>query len=104
MTPEADALFRDKGVHVIPDILANAGGVTVSYFEWMQNLANERWKVEVVNAQLRDVMRGAVDRVFDRWQRLTAAGGGHEHDLRTAALVTSIEHVARVTLQRGIWP
>jgi glutamate dehydrogenase (NAD(P)+) len=104
LTPEADTLLRDRSVHVIPDILANAGGVTVSYFEWMQNLANERWTVDVVNAQLKDVMRGAMDRVFDRWQRLTADGGSSEHDLRTAALVTAIEHVARVTLQRGIWP
>ena len=104
VTPEADAVLREKGTHVVPDILANAGGVTVSYFEWMQNLANERWKLAAVNAQMRDVMRNAVDRVFDRWQQLGSIEERSDPDLRTAALVTAIEHVARVTLQRGIWP
>jgi glutamate dehydrogenase (NAD(P)+) len=70
----------------------------------MQNLANERWKLEVVNTQMREVMRDAVDRVFDRWQRLASPEETPDPDMRTAALVTAIEHVARVTLQRGIWP
>ncbi len=106
VTPEADAVLAARGVHVLPDILANAGGVTVSYFEWMQNLANERWKEAVVNEQLREVMRNATDRVFDRWRRLTTTRDDAEPapDLRTAALVSAVEHVARVTLQRGIWP
>ena len=105
ITPEADAILRSAGVLVVPDILANAGGVTVSYFEWTQNLANESWTVEEVNSKLRVIMRHAVDRVFEQWQRLESeADGLDQPDLRTAALVTAIAHVARVTLQRGIWP
>lgn len=106
ITPEADAILRSAGVLVVPDILANAGGVTVSYFEWTQNLANESWTVEEVNSKLRAIMRHAVDRVFDQWQRLESEtiDATDQPDLRTAALVTAIAHVARVTLQRGIWP
>jgi len=106
VTPEGDAVLREKGIHVLPDILANAGGVTVSYFEWIQNLANERWGIDEVNARLRGSMRTAVDRVVDRWEQLELKreNGTPPPDLRTAALITAIEHVARVTLQRGIWP
>lgn len=104
VTPEADALFRERGIPVLPDILANAGGVTVSYLEWQQNLANERWKLDVVNERLREVMQAAVDRVYNRWQRLVSADAEAGHDLRNAALVAAIEHLARVSLQRGIWP
>lgn len=104
VTPEADAMLRSRGIPVVPDILANAGGVTVSYFEWMQNLANERWREEEVNARLRDVMRHASDRVFDRWLAFRQGAEPQDVDLRDAALVCAIEHLTRVTLQRGIWP
>jgi glutamate dehydrogenase (NAD(P)+) len=107
VTPEAGSILRDKGVHVIPDILANAGGVTVSYFEWIQNLTNERWNEERVNARLHETMITAVDRVVDQWVRLNdnkRLEQPGDPDLRIAALVTAIERVARVTLQRGIWP
>jgi glutamate dehydrogenase (NAD(P)+) len=107
VTPEAGSILRDKGVHVIPDILANAGGVTVSYFEWTQNLANERWNEERVNARLHETMITAADRVVDQWVRLNdnkRLEQPGDPDLRIAALVTAIERVARVTLQRGIWP
>jgi len=107
VTPEADVILRDKGIIVVPDILANAGGVTVSYFEWNQNLSNEQWTEDDVNKRLHGILTSAVDRVVDRWRSLGADAGtdpAEKPDLRTAALVTAIEHVARVTLQRGIWP
>jgi glutamate dehydrogenase/leucine dehydrogenase len=115
VTPLADETLRRRGVFVLPDILANAGGVTVSYFEWVQNLANQAWPLDDVNHKLRDKMHHAVDVVIARWQRLSGMDTASmipgdqsdttiTADLRTAALVAAIEHVARVTLQRGIWP
>lgn len=121
-TPDADELLYRRGIPVLPDILANAGGVTVSYFEWVQNIENEQWDLETVNAKLRRKMQQAVDDVVDRWhglQNLAATpanfGSGpveaegsksasNPVDLRTAALVVSIERVAHVALERGIWP
>ena len=107
MTPEADAILDAKGIYVLPDILVNAGGVSVSYFEWIQNLANERWEIDRINRQLELVMFDAVDRVVDQWVKLNRTASeapSNLVNLRTAALVTAIERVARVTLQRGVWP
>ena len=100
-TPAADDILRERGVLVLPDILANSGGICVSYFEWVQNIENEQWELEQVNGKLLKKMRRAVDAVVDRWQQL---GGLDTTDLRTAALVVAIERVARVALERGIWP
>jgi glutamate dehydrogenase (NAD(P)+) len=103
----ADAILKERDVIVLPDILANAGGVVVSYLEWVQNLGNESWPVEEVNQRLHTIMVAATDRVFDRWQKLnkdTNAASDTRQNIRTAALVAAIEHVAEVTLQRGIWP
>jgi glutamate dehydrogenase (NAD(P)+) len=107
VTPEADAILDSKGIHVLPDILVNAGGVCVSYFEWIQNLANERWSLSRVDGQLEEVMNNAVDRVVDQWLNLNSLENSvmdKTVNLRTAALVSAIELVARVTLQRGVWP
>jgi glutamate dehydrogenase (NAD(P)+) len=103
ITPEADDALTEKGIHVLPDILANAGGVTVSYFEWVQNIENQNWALEEVNRKLREKMFQATDAVVNRWRRFPAETELHT-DLRTAALVVAIERVAHTTLKRGIWP
>jgi glutamate dehydrogenase (NAD(P)+) len=113
-TPAADRYLTGKGVPVLPDILANAGGVTVSYFEWVQNTENEQWEVEEVNSKLYHKMRRATDNVFDEQQRVNASleelarsrgiGALEPIGLRTAAYILAIGRVARIALQRGIWP
>ena len=65
-TPAADEILADKGVFVVPDVMANAGGVVVSYFEWVQNLQHFRWTEDEVNERLGDIMRGAYQTVADR--------------------------------------
>lgn len=108
-TPAADAILRQAGIPVVPDILANSGGVTVSYFEWVQNIENQQWDLEEVNSKLLKKMQQAVDAVVDRWHSLCVAATAPKNegwpvDLRTAALVVAIERVAKVALERGIWP
>lgn len=118
-TPAADRILAEAGVLVLPDILANAGGVTVSYFEWVQNIEYQRWDLHQVNSRLRQRMRSSVDAVIDRWQKFqetpdavetdgpapdSDSSGTLNVDLRTAALVLAIERVSHVTLERGIWP
>jgi glutamate dehydrogenase (NAD(P)+) len=103
-TPAADRILSERGVPVLPDILANSGGVCVSYFEWVQNIENEQWDLDEVNHKLRTKMERATDAVLDRQAEVNRAGESEAVDLRTAALLVAIERVARVTLERGIWP
>lgn len=112
-TPDADDILTSTGIVVIPDILANAGGVCVSYFEWVQNIEYQQWDEQQVNDQLRRKMHRAVDAVIARWRELRAipvgdqaerGAGVQQPDLRTAALVLAAERVANVALERGIWP
>jgi glutamate dehydrogenase/leucine dehydrogenase len=113
-TPAADAILHQKGVHVLPDIVANAGGVTVSYFEWVQNLANQQWDIDEINDRLKRRMTKTVDAVFERWQgfivgedkpsSVDAPVSNQKPDFRCIALSMAIERVARATLLRGIWP
>jgi glutamate dehydrogenase/leucine dehydrogenase len=93
-----------SGIPALPDILANSGGVCVSYFEWVQNIENEQWDVDGVNAKLRAKMERATDAVLEQQAALNRQYPHDPVDLRTSALVLAIERVAHVTLERGIWP
>jgi len=96
-TPEADAILFDKGVFVIPDILANAGGVTVSYFEWVQGLQSFFWSENEVNNNLEKIMIKA-------FQDVLAISQQKKVDMRIAAYILAIGRVATATLLRGIYP
>jgi glutamate dehydrogenase (NAD(P)+) len=96
-TPEADAMLYDRGVFVIPDILANAGGVTVSYFEWVQALQAFPWTEHEVNERLRRIMNRAFDAVYSTSSKYLV-------HMWTAALVRGIDRVAEFTRLRGIYP
>ena len=85
-TPEADDILFQKGITVVPDILANSGGVTVSYFEWKQNRATEHWTEEVVEEQLKQHMLAATEAV---WQKKVALNT----DMRRAAFVVALERL-----------
>jgi len=108
ITPQADDILAAKGCLVLPDILANAGGVTVSYYEWVQNIEHHSWPLEDINGRLRSRMNNATDRVVNRWRSLPRDCSDSEMpfttDLRTAALVEAVERLALVIGQRGIWP
>jgi glutamate dehydrogenase (NAD(P)+) len=95
-TAPADAILDAKGVFVVPDILANAGGVTVSYFEWVQNREGYYWSEEVVNERLRDVMIRSFNDVASFAKK-------HNVNMRTAAYMLSIDRVAAVHRLRGVY-
>lgn len=115
-TPRADDILKSRGIYVLPDILVNAGGVTVSYYEWVQNQANEQWELAEIDEKLKAKMYQAVDTVFNRWQcfivgeecaitdTLTHNNYEQPPDFRTTALIIAIERVTKATLMRGIWP
>ena len=92
-TPDAHRILVDRGVLVVPDILANAGGVTVSYFEWAQNIQQFKWDEERVNMELDKKMRRA-------YQAVRETATQHDIDLRTAAFVLAIRRVGRAALSR----
>jgi len=96
-TPEADVILRERGVTVIPDILCNAGGVVVSYFEWVQGLQYYFWRESEITARLQEVMTRAFNRVW-------ALGSKEGVDLRTAALMEGIKRVAEGYRVRGLYP
>lgn len=96
-TPEADAIFRERGIPVVPDILANAGGVTVSYFEWVQDLQRFFWTEDEINGRLEQIMV----RSFNAVQ---AKKDEQDCDYRTAAYLLAVTRVAEATQVRGIYP
>lgn len=96
-TPEADKILTDKGTVIIPDILANAGGVVVSYFEWVQNLQRFFWEKDVVDNSLDSILTRSFNEVFNTSQQ-------YKVDMRTAAMVNAIDRVATATNIRGIYP
>ena len=95
-TAAADSILEEKGIFVIPDILANAGGVTVSYFEWVQDRGGYFWPEDVVNDRLREIMNRSFKDVLDLSRQ-------HKVNMRTAAYMLSISRVATVHRLRGIY-
>src|SRR5205085_3441264 len=96
-TPEADEILKDNGVTVLPDILANAGGVTVSYFEWVQGLDNYFWDLKRVQDELQRVMEKSFDEV-------NAKADAADCDYRTAAYAIAIGRVAEASQLKGLFP
>jgi glutamate dehydrogenase (NAD(P)+) len=101
-TPAADRALFERGIPLLPDILTNSGGVTVSYFEWVQNIENEHWSEKDVNEHLQGKMEAATDAVLETQREISEQHGAV--DLRTAAFVLAIKRVSSVALARGIWP
>ncbi len=96
-TSDADDILNEKGTLVVPDILANAGGVTVSYFEWVQNLHRERWPLETVNQRLEDKMVNAFQTVY----QLSKEG---KESMRTAAYILAVKRLAESYISLGLFP
>ncbi|MGA9996341.1 MAG: Glu/Leu/Phe/Val dehydrogenase [Pyrinomonadaceae bacterium] len=96
-TPAADRIFEDSGVFLVPDILANAGGVTVSYYEWVQDQYSFFWSEDQIHRTLEQTMRKAFRDVYDTAQR-------YQTDMRTGAYILAVARVAEATSVRGIFP
>ena len=106
VTPGADDILQQRGVVVLPDIVANGGGVVVSYFEWVQNLENQQWPLDEVERKLKARMDAAVDAIVARLKQIGAGADrddGLQPTLRDAALVEAIQRLSAVILQRDIW-
>lgn len=96
-TPEADDILNDRGIMVVPDVLANAGGVIVSYFEWVQGLQSYFWDIDEINRRLARIMTKSYDNV-------SLVAEEHKITMRTAAQVAAISRVIKALMTRGIYP
>jgi glutamate dehydrogenase (NAD(P)+) len=96
-TPEADRILNEAGVFLVPDILANAGGVIVSYFEWVQDLQSFFWSEDEVNQRLERILIDAFDEVV-------RTAKTRKVDMRTAAYIIGVGRVADAIITRGIYP
>jgi glutamate dehydrogenase (NAD(P)+) len=96
-SPAGDEILADRGVHVVPDILANAGGVTVSYFEWVQDIQAYFWKEEEVNERLREIMEAAYVQVLEMAEDMKVT-------MRQAATILGVRRVAEAHATRGLFP
>lgn len=95
--PEADDVLAERGVIVVPDVICNAGGVTVSYFEWVQDMASFFWSEEEINAKMDRIMTDAIVHVWDK-------AAEKECTLRTAAYIVACERILMARKDRGIYP
>jgi glutamate dehydrogenase (NAD(P)+) len=96
-TPAGDEILEDKGILVLPDVLANAGGVVVSYFEWVQGLQEYFWKEDEVNAKLKEIVDKAFEETWELHER-------RDISLRLASYGLAVERVAEATMTRGLYP
>jgi glutamate dehydrogenase (NAD(P)+) len=96
-TLEADEILNGKKVFILPDVLGNAGGVTVSYFEWVQDTQNYMWTLKEINDRLKTIL-------LDAFQRTVARTEKDRTDMRTAALIEGINRVTQAKLLRGVFP
>jgi glutamate dehydrogenase (NAD(P)+) len=94
---DGDAILQERGIHLIPDILCNAGGVTVSYFEWLQNKRSEFWDLAQVDSKLHKLLTNAYERVSITVQE-------YGTDWRTAAYIVARSRLEKVYVERGIFP
>ena len=97
LTPDADAILEDKGVVILPDVLANAGGVVVSYFEWVQGLQEYFWKEHEIDERLNEIMTAAFERTWELQQ-------SRRVPMRVAAYGLAVQRVAEATVTRGLYP
>ena len=95
--PKADDVLADRGILVVPDVICNAGGVTVSYFEWVQDFSSYFWSEEEIYARLDTIMVGALNRIWDK-------ADDHRISLRTATFAVACERILMARAERGLYP